>query len=79
MDWKEMAKWVGVIAIGGAVATVFEIIITNKIHAEATAAARTEVDRVISAAVQQIQTARAPQLSSPQTSRLNITGLPEII
>lgn len=76
MEWKEMAKWIGVIAIGGAVATVFEMVITNKIHAEATAAARAEVDRVITAAMQQLQTSRSPQL---QASRPNITGVPEII
>ena len=55
MEWREAGKWILVIAAGGVIATILEMVITNKIAVEAKAAAHAEVERVITAAVQKLQ------------------------
>jgi hypothetical protein len=66
MEWKEAGKWILVIAAGGVIATILEMVITNKIAVEAKAAAHTEVERVITAAVQQLQAQQQQPIKPPQ-------------
>jgi hypothetical protein len=61
MEWKEAGKWILVIAAGGVIATILEMVITNKIAVEAKAAAHAEVERVVTAAVQQLQAQQQPK------------------
>jgi hypothetical protein len=72
MDWKEAAKWVGILVAAGLISTAIELFIEWKLTGPAVvtaarAEARAEVDRVISAALQQSH-ARAPvkPSSTPQ-------------
>lgn len=58
MDWKEAAKWFGLIVVAGVAGEAVWLIISGQLKATAAtvarAEARTEVDRVITAAVQQL-------------------------
>lgn len=55
MDWKEGAKWVAVIAIGRVLTTVMEMVITRYVTLTASTVAHEEVERTLTAAVQQMQ------------------------
>jgi hypothetical protein len=63
MDWKEGAKWVGILVFAGVISAGIEIALQNWLTGQAKAAAKTEaraeVDRVMTAALQQMNTQRA--------------------
>jgi hypothetical protein len=59
MDWKEGAKWLGVLVAAGAISAVIELIIENHFKGIARAEARTEVDRVVSAALERMAATQA--------------------
>jgi hypothetical protein len=72
MDWKEGAKWIAVIALGGVLSSVLEMVITRYVKragemvitkyvtATASSVAHEEVERTLTAAVQRMQ-AQAPR------------------
>lgn len=65
MDWKEAAKWIGILVAAGLVSTAIELFIewkltTPAVVSVARAEARAEVDRVMTAAVKQAQARTAP-------------------
>jgi hypothetical protein len=59
MDWKEAAKWIGVLVAAGAISAVVEILLENHFKSTARAEARVEVDKIMTAALAQAQ-ATAP-------------------
>jgi len=68
MDWKEAAKWIGILVAAGLISTTIELILEWKVFgpaatANARAEARAEVDRIMSAAIKQSQ-ARVPPAPS---------------
>jgi hypothetical protein len=64
MDWKEGAKWLGILVAAGAISAVIELLIENHFRGVARSEARIEVDRVVSAAIERMaaqqQLVRAP-------------------
>lgn len=65
MDWKEAAKWVGILVAAGLVGTAIEMILEWKVFGPATmtaarSEARNEVDRIMTAALKQSQAHQVP-------------------
>ena len=65
MEWKEAAKWIGILVAAGLVSTAIELLVEWKFTTPAVvnvarAEARAEVDRVMTAAVQRAQARTAP-------------------
>lgn len=77
MDWKEAAKWVGILVAAGLISAVIEVFIEERIRGTARAEARAEVDRVVSAALEQIRAQQLPVKA--QTSVQQQVGASTII
>jgi len=77
MDWKEAAKWVGILVAAGLISAVIEVLIEERIRGTARAEARAEVDRVVSAALEQIRAQQLPVKA--QTSVSQQIGVANII
>jgi hypothetical protein len=65
MDWKEAAKWLGILVAAGAISAVIELVIENHFRGVARAEARVEVDRVVSAAVERMQAQQTQAVKQP--------------
>ena len=79
MDWKEGAKWLALLVGAGLITAVIEVVIENQISGTAKTAARVEaraeVQRTITAAIQQssiqqqqLRNSRVTSSSSTQTA-----------
>ena len=77
MDWKEAAKWVGILVAAGLISAVIEVLIEERIRGTARAESRAEVDRVVSAALEQIRAQQLPVKA--QTSVSQQIGVANII
>jgi len=73
MDWKEGAKWFGILVGAGLISTVIEMALTRYVKVAATQAAHEEVERVVTAAVQQLQ-ARPAQPRIVQQENQSLSG-----
>ena len=67
MEWRDAGKWILVLAIGGTIAAISQIVITQYVKTTAQAVAKAEVERVITAAAQQLH---AQQVTTPPPQRL---------
>jgi hypothetical protein len=71
MDWKEGLKWVAVIAAGGTVAAVMELLITGYVKQQAQIAAQQQIQTLLAQAAQAKQArAQTPPPPSPQENSL---------
>ncbi len=72
MDWKEAAKWIGILVAAGLISTAIELMLEWRVfgpaaQAAARADARAEVDRIMTAAIKKAQARSAPMVAPPPT------------
>jgi mannose/fructose/N-acetylgalactosamine-specific phosphotransferase system component IID len=69
MDLKTGAKWIGILVAAGLISTVIEIALTRYVKVAATQAAKEETERIITAAVQQLQAQQPQPRVMPETEK----------